>query len=299
MTYHRRMAVPAFVAVESARNGGPEGTTSLAIDVPSGSDGDLLVAVLGVKENPSTVTPSGWTSIIAGFNQCTSGIDPGAGIRAQLSTWWRVADGSESTVTFTWGNQVINQAAGAILRYSGADATEPIDASGCDKGTSTSPTAPSVTTTSADTRVVRVVVADADQAKSLFSSEPATKRFELASTSVFGPGSSYTTDAVVTAGSDEERAAAGATGTAAWALPSADQWAAQTVAIKPAAAGGGTGSGEGCVAIILAIIKRILRILGSLLRKVLGGAKRGATAGVRKGSATIKERRAKRREQRG
>lgn len=262
------MAVPAFVGVTEGRNGSPAGATSITIGVPTGSAGDLLVAVLGIKGNPSTVTPSGWTPIIAGFNGCTSGLDPSIGIRAQLSAWWKIADGTETSVTWTYGNQVIKQASGAILRYSGADAASPIGPSACDKGSSAAPTAPSITTTTADNRVVRTAVTDADHAKSMFTAEPAAKRFEIESTTVFGPGSSYTTDALVTAASDEEQAAAGATGTATWALPSGDQWAAMSFAIQPPAGSGGDDA-EGCLAAIVALIRRILEAIIDAINKAI------------------------------
>ncbi len=276
------MAIPTFVGVSAGRNGSPEGTTSLTLSVPAGVAGDVLVAIVGIKKNPSTATPSGWTPIIAGFNNCTSGLDPQLGIRAQLSSWWKVADGSETSVTFTWGNQVVRQASGAVLRYSGADVTNPIDASGCDKGTSPSPTAPSITTTTPDTRVVRATVSDADDAGSLFTSEPPTNRFEIASTSVFGPESNYTSDAVVTAGSDEERAATGPTGTAAWSLPTAEQWAAQTVAIRSADV---AAAQEGCAQAIAEIIRKIWESIAN-----------GISGALKKGSAAAKERRAARKD---
>ena len=157
-------------------------------------------------------------------------------------------------MSVSFGAGVTKQASGAVLRYSGADATNPVDVSGCDKGSTAAPTAPSVTTTSADDRVVRLVVSDAEDARSLFTSEPATKRFEIESTSVFGPGSSYTIDAVVTAGSDAPQAAAGPSGTAAWALPVAEEWAAQTVAIRSADVG---AAQEGCARAIADVIRRI------------------------------------------
>ena len=259
------MAVPSFVGVAEDRNGNPQGTTSITLPIPSGSDGDLLIAVLGVKENPSTATPAGWTPIIAGFNGCTSGQDPSIGIRAQLSAWWKIAAAGDTQVQFTWGAQVIKQASGAVLRYSGADAANPIGPSNCDKGTSAAPTAPSVTTTSADNRVVRIAVTDADDAKSLFTSEPATKRFEIESTSVFGPGSSYTSEALVTAGSDAPQAAAGPTGTVAWALPSDDQWAAMTFSIQP-----GTEVPPGCVAALVEIIRRIWQSIIDAINRLFG-----------------------------
>ncbi|NND74271.1 MAG: hypothetical protein HKN44_04625 [Ilumatobacter sp.] len=263
------MAIPTFVGVTEGRNGDPEGSGSLTLTVPAGAAGDLLVAVVGVKVNPSTSTPAGWTPIIAGFNGCVSASDPQIGIRAQLSSWWKISDGSETSVTVSFGAGVTRQAAGGVLRYSGADSANPIDAFGCDKGTSTGPTAPTVTTTTADDRVLRLVASDADDAQSLFTTEPATKRFELASTSVFGPGSSYTGDAVVVAASDAGQAAAGASGTAAWALPSADQWAAQTVAIRSAGGGGNGDAQEGCLAAIVAIIRKIIEAIIAAINKAI------------------------------
>lgn len=261
------MAVPAFVGASDGRNGTPEGTSSLTLPIPAGSAGDLLVAVVGVKVNPSTTTPSGWTPIIAGFNGCTCASHPNEGIRCQLSAWWKIAAASDTSVTFSFGPQVIRQASGGVLRYSGVDAADPVNASGCDKGSSAAPTAPSVTTTRADTRVLRLAVTDADDAKSKFTSEPATQRFEIESTTVFGPGSSYTGDAVVTAASDAAQAAAGPTGTAGWALPSTDQWAAMTVAIQPPAGGG--GEPNGCVAILIKILKLILQGLILAIKRLI------------------------------
>ncbi len=260
------MAVPAFVGVADDRNGSPQGTGSLALSVPPGASGDLLVAVVGVKVNPSTTNPSGWTPIIAGFNGCVSASDPQIGIRAQLSAWWKISDGTETSVSVTFGAGVIRQASGGVLRYSGADPTNPIGGQGCDKGTSTTPTAPSITTTTADNRIVRLVVSDTDDADGEYTAEPATKRFEIPSTSVFGPGSSYTEDAVVTAASDAEQPSAGPTGTASWTLPATDQWASMTVAIQPA---GVTDAQEGCLAAIIALIRKILEAIIDAIKKAI------------------------------
>jgi hypothetical protein len=127
-------------------------------------------------------------------------------------------------------------------------------------------------------------------AKSLFTSEPLTKRFELASTTVFGPGSSYTGEAVATAGSDEEQAAAGATGTAPWSLPIAERWAAQTVAIRPAGGDGGGTDEEDCAKALAEIIRKILEGIVNAINSAL---KKGSAA-AKKGTAAAKERRAKR-----
>ncbi|MGI9645004.1 MAG: hypothetical protein ACR2O6_06825 [Ilumatobacteraceae bacterium] len=84
---------------------------------------------------------------------------------------------------------------------------------------------------------------------------------------VFGPGSSYTPDACVTAGSDAGQASPGPTGTASWALPSSDQWAAQTIAIRP---DGFTDAQQGCAAVIVEFVRRIWEAIRDA---VTGGSK--------------------------
>ncbi len=103
-------APPSFVGVETAFS--TTNVTSLSVAVPSGSSGDLLIAVLGVAVNPSTATPAGWTPIQAGFNQGTCASGDSIGIRCQLNTWYKVASSaSEGPVSFSWGG-TLRQAAG-------------------------------------------------------------------------------------------------------------------------------------------------------------------------------------------
>lgn len=224
---------PTFVGVQTARTTGSGfggASTSLTVSVPAGTSGDLLIAVLGVGVNPSTATPSGWTPILAGFNAAPCATESGLGIRCQLNTWYRIADGTETSVTFTWGG-TFRQAAGAVLRYSDADTVNPIGAHATQSGTSTTPTAPSVTVP-ADTRVLRIAVADINDADSVFTATPAVSRFNLASTST-SPGDTFDEDGLVLGGSDSLFAAGGATGTASWSLPATEQWRTISIPILP------------------------------------------------------------------
>ncbi len=229
---------PAFQAVVTARTNNPGfsggADFGLTVGVPPGPAGDLLIFLVGVKINPATTTPAGWTPIVASSNDAICDSDPGGlGIRCQLNAFWRVSDGTETSVSVVFGPNP-RQAAGAVLRYSGADTVSPIGTHATQKGTSTNVVGPSVTTTEADNTVLFVALADGDEAQSLFTAEPPTQRFELASTMPFGFGSSFTFDAVVLAASDQSFPAAGATGTVSWTLPAADEYRTLSLPIRPA-----------------------------------------------------------------
>jgi uncharacterized repeat protein (TIGR01451 family) len=243
---------PSFESVATGTAGQEGSQSGITVPVPASSAGaaagDLLVGVVGVKINENTVVPPGWTAVpgLFGVNTavCASApaTDPASGIRCHLNVFWKISDGTETSVTvaFSPAPGSKRQAAGAVLRYSGTHPTDPIGPVAFDNGASTSPTAPAIVTTEADTLVLRLGLADADEAKSLLLTPPATERFNLASTSPFGPGSSFTTEAVTLAGSDAVQVAAGNTGAASWSLPlsaadppTPEEWAAATVAIRP------------------------------------------------------------------
>ena len=222
-------APPSFVGVET--NFTTTGVASMAVDVPSGSSGDLLIAVVGVAVNPATVAPSGWTPIQAGFNNgiCESG--DGIGIRCQLNTWYKIASSaSEGPASFSWGAGVQRQAAGAIVRYSGVDTTTPICDFATQKGASTTPTAPSVAV-GADTTVLWVVASDINDADSTFSAPPPTSRFNLPSTTT-GPGDARDEDGLAIAGSDASFASAGSSGSASWTMADLEEWRGTAIPIS-------------------------------------------------------------------
>jgi type II secretory pathway pseudopilin PulG len=113
--------------------------TSLAVPIPTGtSSGDLLIAAVATDEDTSTTitTAAGWTQI-------DRGVSGGA---VTLGAWYKVAGASESAPTFTWtGGQ---QAYGWMMRFTGQDATNPINGTPvAASSTSATPTSPAVTTT--------------------------------------------------------------------------------------------------------------------------------------------------------
>jgi hypothetical protein len=241
---------PIFEAMATGSTG-KNGGTSLSIPVPASTQGqasgDLLVAVLGVKVNPPTSGPSGWTAVsgMGGFNGATCASDQ-EGIACQLTVFYKLASGSETSASFSWGSTY--QAAGAVLRYSRIDASSPIGDTGIQNGTSSSPTAPSVTTVRSESRVLSVALSEADDVRDsltdlVLGGAPTTPRFNLVSfpaasvdpSNGCGPplsGCSYIMDAVGLAASDIRRKTAGATPTVSWTLPGNDQWVAVTIEIK-------------------------------------------------------------------
>jgi len=230
-------AQPNFLGVASNNNVG----SSLTISVPAGvANGDLLVAVVGVSVNPSTSFPGGWTAVdpgLAGFNgaTCPTDGDP-TGIPCQLSVYYKISDGTDTSVTVTFGTT--RHSAGAVLRYSGAHQTMPIGPVATDSGSNNDadpPVAPAITTTEANTLVLRAAVADADpgaggDTQTPLLGGPATQRFALQSNT---PQTIAAT--IMTAASDALQAAAGNSGTASF-TGGAGNWATATVGIRPAGA---------------------------------------------------------------
>lgn len=229
-------AQPLFEAVDTTNGVG----NSMSIPVPastSGSaNGDLLIAIAGVFENPATSFPAGWTAVdpgLAGFNgaTCTSDGDP-PGIPCQLSIYWKFSDGTETSVSVSISPGSPHHYVGAVLRYSGTHASMPIGPVAAQNGTGT-PVAPAITTTEANTLVLRAAVGDADpggggDTQSPLIGAPATERFALQSTTPQVIAAS-----VMLAASDALQPAAGGSGTAAF-TGTGENWAAATVGIRPA-----------------------------------------------------------------
>lgn len=240
---------PSFEDAVSGRTGA-DGATSLTIPVPPGESGkaDLLVAVLGVQGNPNTSGPNGWTPVqgIAGFNGATCQAD-GQGTSCQLTVYYKITGGGETDASFTWGST--RRAAGAVLRFSNVDTDAPIGVARSQRGSSVGPTAPMVNTTRDGSHVLRVVVAELDEARPFLagalalSDEPASSRINLVSfadastdpTNGCGPPLSAcneTERAIALAVSETRHSTAGASGPANWELVGGDQWVGASIEIK-------------------------------------------------------------------
>ncbi len=206
--------------------------TSVTVPIPSGtSQGDLLVAavVTDGRTDTSLAPPVG-----KGWNPIR--IDR-RGNAVTLGVWWKLADASESpTHQFTWSGG--EEAYGWIMRFTGHDATAPIwDRRG---GNSNSPICNSVTTTVANTMIVRIGGFDDDDVS-------------IGNTGLSGhtditmDESSSTGDTCSGGAGYVQQAAIGASGIANFSLTAGEQWRTLTIAIAPAVSGDTVSGGAGCV----------------------------------------------------
>ena len=143
-------AAPQFETNSTATQ--PSDVTTITISKPTGTvENDLMIATISTDGSETIDVPSGWILVNQNNNSDVT-----------LAVFYRVATVSEpADYTFTWGSH--EQAAGAILRYSGVDTVNPIDVSALDTGDNDTPTAPDATTTIGDTRIVRVFGSDDDE----------------------------------------------------------------------------------------------------------------------------------------
>lgn len=230
---------------------GESGAGEVSISIPprENGNGDLLVAILGAPGNPNTSGPEGWTVVpgFRGFNDAMCQAD-GQGTACQMTVFYRIADGSESAATFSWGGS--RQAAATVLRYSNVDGERPIGASNQQRGSSDTVTAPVVETTRDGSRALRIALVELDEAGAFvreaeaMSDVPPGERVNILSFPTAAddpengcgpPMAGCDTDrAVALAVSDTRHATAGPSGPASWELPASDQWLTATIEIRRA-----------------------------------------------------------------
>lgn len=197
---------PIYETGATASNNG----TNLVVSTPTGTaDGDLLLAVVsGENHGASLSAPAGWTQIFQGTSPSNF----------VMAVWYRVASSEPATRTFS--STISHAMNGAIIRYSGADQTTPIDASGWATAFG-NPVAPDITTTVGGTTVVRMGSLE-DSSVSDIGYPPGTNgriEFDIV------PGQ-------VTSVADLPQATAGPTGTATF-TGSGDDYVAATIALTP------------------------------------------------------------------
>ena len=121
---------------------------SITIPKPAGTAaGDLLIAtvVTDAEQKPAMTAPSGWTLIDHGRTSK----------QVTMDVSWKIADASEpGSYDFSWVKS--QQAHGWIMRFTGHNPAAPIHNSQSGGGTSSSPVSPAVTTTIANTMIVRI-----------------------------------------------------------------------------------------------------------------------------------------------
>lgn len=186
--------------------------TSLSITAPTNAaSGDLLVMAVGTSAS-RTLTATGWTSI-GSVTQSIFG--------NEIEMFWRTHDGSGS-YSVSWTSNI--DAVGTIALVTGADTSSPIDVSATYNSgftTATAQTAPSVTTTVANTLLLNFYSAFAN-----VTWTPASSQTEVSDLVVSSAFAGELTKLAVSG--------TGATGTKTSTCSSSAQWVSMSVAIKPA-----------------------------------------------------------------
>lgn len=196
--------------------------TSRAINLPTFVAGDCMVVAL--NHSPDGTAAIGTVSIPTGWVQIGTSTTTGAASNSRLTIIRRIMQGGDpATVTVTSSTAM---SVGAIaVAYKNVDATTPIDATtpAFTTGNSATVTHPSVTTATANTRIVRVAITDAGD---LQDTQPAghTQRGWMSN----DPPSNGMSLGMA----DIAQAAIGASGTTTWPNVGAEEWVGATFALR-------------------------------------------------------------------
>lgn len=197
--------------------------TTLTVSKPTGTvEGDVMIALLAYYSALTiNSAPAGWTLLTTQ----TGGTDAG------IKVYYKVAGASEPA-SYAWTISAGDDFVGIISTFYNVNTTTPIDAYGGQGGTTTTTlTAPSITTTVANTHLV--YLAGFNDANVTGAS--ATAPSGMTETDDYA-GTLYSWGYVAGAA----QAAAGATGTKAATLATGHQYAAVLLALKPLPAVAGT-----------------------------------------------------------
>jgi len=210
---------PTGVIFEGFRDAGVSNDTILAIQKPTGTAaGDLLVAAVATDGNTATslAPPAGWNAVHIA--------DQGGAVT--FGVWWKLAGASESSAyNFTWSGS--EHAYGWLMRFTGHEPSSPINASTNASGTSATPSSPAVTTTVADTLILRLGGFDDDD---ITTDDPG-----LSGHTAINMGDSGNGPATTSGGSGfVPQPAAGGSGTASFSLTGSEQYVTVTLGIAPA-----------------------------------------------------------------
>jgi len=213
--------VPSLRATTSATGGEVE---SLDLNVPTGTAAnDLLIAVIArdLDDISNTVpTPAGWTLLDQG--DCATAV-------CTMAVFYRVVTTvPASPQTFSWAGNGTQRVSGAMFAFSGIDTTTPFDvAVASNTGTGANPLAPSVTTTTSGTLLLRLAAAGPNVA----FTQPAgyTEAWDAGS----GTGMTANSQRVCGSGAWATQAIPGSTGTATFTA-GVTRWRTTTVALRRA-----------------------------------------------------------------
>jgi Calcineurin-like phosphoesterase len=200
-----------FVAVSS---GSAADSRTLVLSKPAGTGaGNLLLAGLSVRGNPTVTAPAGWALVRSDADGCCT---------ARQAVYWKLA-GANEPASYTFTFSAPKSAAGGIVAYAGVNPITPIDAhSGRANAASTSVTAPSLTTSAPG---AMLVFFGGTRPTATFTPPPGMQeRWDRAA------GGSFPTS---TEAADQLLTSAGASGTRVARATSSNTSIGQLVALRP------------------------------------------------------------------
>jgi len=202
------------ITLGAAATGVNTSTNTLTLPTPAHAPGTVLLAAVEVRGQPAITAPAGWQLVRMTPN----------GTSLRLATYWRLV-GSSEPASYTWTFSSAAGAVGTVLAYNGVSPTAPIDVSGGQaNASSTSVTAPSITTTVPNAQVVGLFAVSAlttfrppaDMTERSDVASPAAVQFKVTGSTA-----------------DTVRPVAGATGTRVAVAGGAAPSVGQLVALRP------------------------------------------------------------------
>ena len=190
---------------------------SITVTAPTGiQDGDLLIGVMSHDSTAGTLgAPAGF---IATHAQLTTGANT-------YQVWYKVASGESGNYTFTSSDT--DQLIAAVLRVTGVDVTNPINAVGTATGNDAAPTAPAVTSTVDNAKVFRFFGADGARIT-------VDSGYPTSHTGLFMRYSQNSNNNGTTLGAAHATSStAGSVASAAFTMTAGDDWGATTLVVAP------------------------------------------------------------------
>ncbi|MGH3507107.1 MAG: hypothetical protein ACRDO2_07875 [Nocardioidaceae bacterium] len=123
------------ITLEGATTAANNAERTLVLPVPTADSGDLLLASVSFRGQPTITSPAGWTLVRRDVN----------GTVMQQAIYWKFAEPTEPS-EYTWTFSTRPAAVGSMLTYSGVSSSGPIQTSDAATASSKLITAPSVTT---------------------------------------------------------------------------------------------------------------------------------------------------------
>lgn len=201
-----------------------DGVASITPTIPSGSVGDVIVAVIHTRRSAGvvTITPPG------AYTQVTGGLVNRGTIRTGIYT--RVATGSDDG---TWSFSNTCGSVAVVSRYSGVDTTTPVDVSaGTTNGNGSTITLPTRTTVTNGAWLIGAAG---------FNGAGATLAPPGSMTERGDADGAFASNDLEANLADENIPTAGATGTRAFTAGFGDDYTGIDFALRPAAAAGAVG----------------------------------------------------------